>query len=496
MSDSKIRVNTVNPALVARTRNIQNQPNFTGAASYVTQITDSLPHAKTIRRMEALKWLKGEIGGILITAIGTGFVAPIFIGFNPFTKLPKNATPEQKEDFENTKKYTAMRQPISAILAILFQASVQKYIDKGLDTVFNNPKFAKYGRVNVDQQEINTETRIKDIIKKEMKEEKVEKPSWIKALFSKEAKERRNNYTLEFDKRVKARQAEQIEKVADKFQVDGRIHVGERHMDNKSVAELVNSQIEEYITDAKRLQKGADQLIPHYLDRADILIKHKEKLTEIIKPFVEKGEITREDLNTLIAKNNDNPEIKKLLEEVLQRPDDLHLHRMKRTLERINTIEKICGGQYDREIYRKKLVARDGVLNGIISELSELKIKDPQAADENIIKQTIEKIAQVCNFSRLGNAEKEILKNTDTFGNDLASLTRKVFKDVTKRYKKLVDNHYKSWNQFTKIGIGVFITLPITCTALNWVYPRFMELFFPKLSGVKKGNAPQKGGDK
>ncbi|MBQ3819601.1 hypothetical protein II810_04055, partial [bacterium] len=52
-------------------------------------------------------------------------------------------------------------------------------------------------------------------------------------------------------------------------------------------------------------------------------------------------------------------------------------------------------------------------------------------------------------------------------------------------------NHYKSWNQFTKIGVGVLITLPITCTALNWVYPRFMELFFPKLAGVKKAQSPQ-----
>ena len=36
-----------------------------------------------------------------------------------------------------------------------------------------------------------------------------------------------------------------------------------------------------------------------------------------------------------------------------------------------------------------------------------------------------------------------------------------------------------------KIAIGVLITLPITCNALNWIYPRFMEKFGPKWSGAK-----------
>ena len=95
---------------------------------------------------------------------------------------------------------------------------------------------------------------------------------------------------------------------------------------------------------------------------------------------------------------------------------------------------------------------------------------------------------------------KPILENTNTFDHNLEKLSNKIYKDVAKAYKKLVENNYKSWNQITKIGVGVFITLPITCTALNWVYPRFMEIFFPKLAGVKKAQtaeqAGQQGGNK
>ena len=84
-----------------------------------------------------------------------------------------------------------------------------------------------------------------------------------------------------------------------------------------------------------------------------------------------------------------------------------------------------------------------------------------------------------------------ILHDTNTFDSDTEKLTQKIYKDITKLYKKFVENNYKAPNQIIKILIGVCITLPITCNALNWVYPRFMEAVFPGLAGVKKD-----GGDK
>jgi len=475
-----------------------NKVAFTG--SYTKEITEGLYHAKTIKFMESLKWLKGEIGGILITALGTGLVAPIFIGFNPFTRPPKDATPEQKEDFDNTTKYTAMRQPISAVLAILFQASVQKYIDKGLDGVFNNPKIAKYGPVELDQSVINTETRIKDLVKKEMKKEGTQKPSFIKALFSNEAKTQRKSFDEEFGKRVKAMQEDQLKQVAEEFEKTGLIKVGERHLDNKKVAKLVNSQIDEYIKDARNLQKSEEKMIPHYLERAEILTSNKDELRKILTPIIEKNSITMEQLDQLIATYKDsNPKLTKLIQEIKDKPEDLRLHRISRTLDRLDSLEKYIDkttGKLNIEQYRQAMLDRNTVLGKIISELAGQKLNNPQAANESIIKETIEKIAKICDFSDMKEVEKEILKNTDTFGENVTELTQKVFKDISKRYKKLVSNHYTSWNQISKIAVGVFITLPITCTALNWVYPRFMEIFFPKLAGTKKAQQSKVGGDK
>ncbi len=368
-------------------------PSFHG--SYDKVITEKLHHAKALKFMKNLEWLKGEIGGILITALGTGLVAPIFIGFNPFVKAPKNATKEEKQDVKDTKMYTAMRQPISAVLAILFQASVLKYIDKGLDLVFNNPKIAKYARFNLDQQDINTKTYIQDKVRKEMAKDGIKKPSMFAS------KEKRKQYKETLNEKVKAIQEQQLEKVADKFQNSGKISAGERSLDFKTTADLVNKQIDEYIEVAKSLQKTAENQN-------------------------QKDEITKK-----------------------------------------------------------------------ITELTETKIKDTKSANSETIQNTIKKIADKCNFKNSDEAAKSIFNGTDTFDSNLEKVTKKIYKDITKGYKKLIDNNYKSWNQLTKIGVGVLITLPITCTALNWIYPRFMEKFFPRLAGKKEtAQTDKSGGDK
>lgn len=473
------------------------QPQFKGGLSYSERIAESLPHAKTIKAMKSLEWLKGEIGGILITALGTGLVAPIFIGFNPFVKAPKNATPEQKKENENTKLYTAMRQPISAALAIVFQASIQKYIDKGLDKVFNNPKISKYARTNLDQQELNTETYIQSKVKKAMKKDGETKPSLIKSLFSKKAKEQRKAYVENFNAKVESIQDEQVDNIARKFQETGKINIGERYLGWRSTSKLVNDQIDSYIQDARALQKTPEK-IAKYINRAELLTNKKNEahIRNIFSQISEQN--VTADVQKLLAKEN-NPDIKTLLQEILNKPEDLRYSRVQRTLQRIDCIKTMCGGEFTRDKYKNALVERNGILADRIVELTGAKL-DTKTADQKAVKEAIEKIAQQCSFKDVeGSIQRSVLCDTDTFGKDLSEITKKVYKDITKGYKKLVENNYKSWNQFTKIGVGVFITLPITCTALNWVYPRFMDIFFPSLSGAdeKKPEQAQKiGGNK
>ena len=176
--------------------------------------------------MKKLEWLKGEIGGILITAIGTGLVAPFPIAFNPFVKAPKDATEEQKKDLENTKKYTAMRQPISAALAILFQVSALKPIDKLLDVWFNKPEYSKNFRFSVDQSAINSKSYIEKLAKQQIK---AEKPSITGKAYDE---------LLEATKR--SIENSQVNKVAENLKKTGKIIAGQRSLDNDSLAQLIN----------------------------------------------------------------------------------------------------------------------------------------------------------------------------------------------------------------------------------------------------------------
>ena len=486
------------------------QPQFKGA--YTEAITNSLHHAKWLKRFKNAEWLKGEIGGILITALGTGAVAPIFIGFNPFVKVPKNATPEQKQENKDTKLYTAMRQPISAALAIIFQASVQKYIDKGLDAIFNNPKIAKYGRLDLDQQNLNTKTYIESQVAKQMKDENIPNPSRFRSWFSSSAREQRRNYNDILNSRVKEWQNGQIDSLAGILENEGIIKIGERQLDARRTAELVNQQIDSYIADAQRLTKSPEKIVAH-VKRAQVLIENEEHLKEIFRDVpleeIKNARTGSPELKNLyqqttnivrrLLENEQNPDIKKILQEIIDRPDDLRASRIERTLARIETIKGMCDVNAPdfAANYRDALIRRNNVLSRRIVELTASKI-DPNAATTESITNAIKRVINNCSFADADSITQSVLRDTDTFDNNIAKLTKKIYRDITKGYKELVANSYKSWNQFTKIGVGVLVTLPITCTALNWVYPRFMELFFPRLAGVKKGNTVEnkEGGNK
>ncbi len=441
------------------------------------KITDLLPGKDAIKFMKKLEWLKGEIGGILITAVGTGLVAPFPIAYNPFVKAKKGATDEEKKDIENTKKYTAMRQPISAILAILFQVSALKPIDNVLDKFINKPEFAKLWGVTFDQSAINSKSYIEKLAKKKIK---AENPS----VKGKEYEELLNLTKKEIEN-------EQITNTAKKFQEAGKLMVGERTLDNKHLAELVNLQIDDYIKDAKALKINNEGL-SFYSNRAKVLMENEAYLKEIFKNTPQDITKTSDFIKELLAKEK-NSDVKMLLEEILARPADIQNSRIERTLSRIENIKKMCGGEYSYSKYLDAMTTRNAKLDNIITDFMHAKIKNPELATESFIKETIEKTTEICHFDNSNKLLETILHDTDTFSSNKEKLASKVHKDITKQYKEFIRNHYKGMNQLIKIIIGVFITLPITCNVLNWVYPRIMDKCFPELAGSKKAQKAREG---
>ncbi|MDD3149272.1 MAG: hypothetical protein PHV68_00410 [Candidatus Gastranaerophilales bacterium] len=93
----------------------------------------------------------GEIMSILVTAVGTAFVAPLFIAFNPLSK-------EDKE----TTIYSALRQPISAVIAVATQVGINKKFNNWIDKLASEGKLDKADLTSQPQK-----TYLKSIIKKE-----------------------------------------------------------------------------------------------------------------------------------------------------------------------------------------------------------------------------------------------------------------------------------------------------------------------------------------
>lgn len=480
------------------------QPAFSGGMSLMQrEIMRTLPHRVAIERMKSLEWLKGEIGGILLTALGTGTVAPIFIGFNPFVKAPKDATPEQKEEIKNTKLYTAMRQPISAGLAILFQASVQKYIDRGLDKVFHDPRMSSLAGLTHDLQEFEQKSVIEGRVKEQLEKSGYKKPSLIKSWFSKDARAQRKAYDEAFEAGVGAINDQKIEELTTYLEENGKIRIGKRHLDSETFTQIINKQIDEYIKDAKALKK-TDKEIARYVERAELLINNEDHLRELFKdiPVNETYATTDEKvlkplykrteniLKDLIKKEPKDSPVRVILKEILGLPEDLRADKVQRTFNRIRKIKDMCGEQgFSVNNYEEALILRNNILEEKVVKLLRTKINNPAKLNENSLHSILGRVIEICGVKE-GNVVHDILRDTSTFGIKGNELKHKIYKDVVNCYKDLIDKHALSMSQYTKIAVGVLITLPITCTALNWVYPRFMDLFFPNLSGAKK-NKPE-----
>ena len=128
-----------------------------------------------------------------------------------------------------------------------------------------------------------------------------------------------------------------------------------------------------------------------------------------------------------------------------------------------------------------------------------LKIKDLKEATPQKIKQIIGKLAEVCHFDKNDDSARRIFCRTGVFDpRNTEEIIPKICNDLVSAYKDFAGHKFKMFKQMTKVFVGVGVTLPLSCTALNWIYPRFMDIFFPKLAGKKTDNQPNNkiGGNK
>ncbi len=483
---------------------LSSKPAFTGREF---ELIKFLPGQKTLNKLKSVDWLQGELGGILLTALGTGAVAPFSIAFNPFTRAPKGASEEEKKKVSDTKKYTALRQPVSAMTAIFCQTPIQKVLDKWLDAQVNKPEYSKYFSIGTDHSVLNTSSYLEGLQEKELQEAFGIKKPFILSF------KKRNKYNDIVKYRAGKASNAQVEKLAQSFLETGKIKIHDRILDNNMVAQLINENINDYIKDAKALEvDGAGRAF--YLKRAQVLMDNEQHLREIFGnterfPNNKAGFEALDNYLKGLLETEPNKDVKTLIQEVLdkpmiekgvnRKPVNLRISRMNRTLERIDSIKAMCGDQgFSQAVYHNSLLEKNKLLERIIGKLEFLKIDIPKAKgtmlSDDVISQTIKKLTDTCSFDN--RFLSSILHDTKTFNSDKTKLAKKIHKDIIKHYKETIKHRFKASSQELKVFTGIF-TMIITCDILNWVYPRFMNLFFPKLAGVKKAQSQvQEGGNK
>ncbi len=129
----KVPLINSHPIYKDKHKNASNIP-FKGRFQYQRELSKQITEnsSKFIKFITKLGKNNGEILNIIVTTIGTACVAPIFISFNPFSK-------EDKE----TKVYSAMRQPISAVLSFALQMGVNLRFNRWLDKLSSTGELDK-----------------------------------------------------------------------------------------------------------------------------------------------------------------------------------------------------------------------------------------------------------------------------------------------------------------------------------------------------------------
>ena len=377
---------------------------------------------------------QGEALNIIVTAVGTAIICPLFIAFNPLSK----------ED-DKTKQYSAWRQPISAVIALATQLTITKWfndwINKAASTSTKDGKPGLSSRA--DLRACPTERHLKSIIKREH-------PEYDKKRIAEEIKKR------------------QID--AEKAEIDRMRNVMKYKPDGKQI-EYKELVCQDYIEKAKKQffdefktvnKEEIEKKFGKPID--DIwslkLNKHLEKMLD------NKAKSMGKDTQTMLSEAAEKLIEKDVTSEAVSKSIVRFFNKKNANVQKaIDT----CTPENITQMI-KDLGLENKFPDGINAEeiAHDIKAKLDHIKDWETHKQ-MEDFKSVKN---LGKTYEEILHNVKV---------KRLVKSRVSDAKRVL----KTMN--TQMGLVVTLaTLPFTCGFLNWCYPRIMEKIMPEMSAKKK----------
>lgn len=419
---------------------------------------------KGIKGIKRLSNNLGEVQNIIINAIGTGIIAPIFVRYNFLSKTDTD-----------TRKYSAMREPISAILAIATQVSAIIPFNKVLNKGFN------IGALGDDYNK--TAFQDADFIRSDLKKRYPDKS------------------IPEINRMASEIERQQSEKLERDLYEKNTVEITRRNssepinLDKHFIYNAVNTSVDDIIADEQaEINRLMTTKRESRIKRREFYRLHNEetiRYIDEIDKILENKDLTavRRELKAKSASLRHQPEMRELrliTKELLghargnipKSEEERFIWVLQRKSAKIRRVAKAYAPEF--------MPDREAVIKAIDTELEQRK-------------------SQIDNVLSFLNKIKEEIKNGKSIKEihemfDIESLTnerlakRKVnfTQSVADTLKTQINGNAKGLKQMGGLILGLMI-LPFTCYLLNKVYPVIMDKMFPKMSQAKKGeNLDQK----
>ncbi len=403
----------------------------------------------------------GETLNNCVTAFGTAVVAPIFIAFNPISK----------EDLKS-KEYTALRQPISAIITLGTQLLVMKNYNNWIDS-----HAAFLGADEMDLSAKPPITVLKPRVKEEYKAYKAQcirdgvlpqkRSEWIderilqlqdEAYYDqlKKLRATMDINTISMKDIVKPSDVEQMKNVVfkkvlrEKFNfTDEDLALFEDYKEFKSKGKklIKAKQLDATLINDSIQAKAEDLAIKELEEAIAMEAKVKFSSSKLLKEMISEFEKGKLKIRNKYKLTNDAEANHKAVEAIEKEIKEL-----------------------SKTIYDNKLKSLQAEYDAIISKAEEAKTE-------------AEKITEYA-YNKIFKAGS--IENIKFHGDTLEDAVRsvKIKKWLNTRINK-AEAKLKGWKDRSGVLVGLAI-LPIACGILNWAYPRIMEKCFPGLCASKK----------
>lgn len=483
--------------------------SFSGAAKVVTPaakplkefLLDIMPGK--IKKMVKIHEGMGEVQNQLINATGTGLVAPLFIKYNPLSDTD-----------ENTRTYTAWRQPVSAVLAVATQAAIvvpfNKIIKHAADigyfsTRYNSSLFPSDDYLKKEIKELNPG---KKYTKQEMKDaiEAHKNANYDKKLIN----------MIEQDKIVfntsNGKTASTLEMPAQEFKklftetIDNIIQ-SESTEKVKVIQRKLPQKIERGIffhnnpDEAKSVLQRLRSNVTQIYNQTDFATTPNQ-IAEANKKFNKDCKALIKELKTEIKKDSSkksvNTELIKIIKEIKDKNtgnDSSALRvlgeKIDKMIESVNTMQSKKSTQEIMEYVNEVIYRRTNAIDETIEALTKIKtrletsgitVKEAQQIIDDTIEASRNSVRAKLTDNGIGEADlKKSIEWVESVGTRLSEKAKSISKCIGDQLIKHAKSNIDGLKRWTGLGVSLAI-LPATCWMLNKIYPWFMDKAFPNLS--------------